>query len=70
VTIVEQYGFKAEVLAASLRNPRQVRDAALVGAHIATLPFTVLESMLKHHKTYEGMALFTADVVPEYARLG
>jgi transaldolase len=70
VTIVEQYGFKAEVLAASLRNPRQVREAALVGAHIATLPIGVLENMLKHHKTYEGMALFTADVVPEYARLG
>ena len=70
VTIVEQYGFKAEVLAASLRNPRQVREAALAGAHIATLPFKVLENMLKHHKTYEGMALFTADVVPEYTRLG
>jgi transaldolase len=69
VQIVEQYGFKAEVLAASLRNPRQVREAALVGAHIATLPFSVLENMLKHHKTYEGMALFTADVVPEYAQL-
>ncbi len=69
VMIVEQYGFKSEVLAASLRNPRQVREAALVGAHVATLPFAVLESMLKHHKTYEGMALFTADVVPEYAKL-
>ncbi len=69
VEIVEQYGFKSEVLAASLRNPRQVREAALAGAHIGTLPFTVLENMLKHHKTYEGMALFTADVVPEYAKL-
>ena len=69
VQIVEQYRLKAEVLAASLRNPRQVREAALAGAHIATLPFTVLENMLKHHKTYEGMALFTADVVPEYSQL-
>jgi transaldolase len=69
VQIVEQYRLNAEVLAASLRNPRQVREAALVGAHIATLPFTVLENMLKHHKTYEGMALFTADVVPEYSQL-
>lgn len=67
--IVEQYRLKSEVLAASLRNPRQVREAALAGAHIATLPFTVLENMLKHHKTYEGMALFTADVVPEYSQL-
>jgi transaldolase len=57
------------VLAASLRNPRQVREAALVGAHIATLPFSVIKEMLKHHKTYEGMELFTADIVPEYAEL-
>jgi transaldolase len=69
VQIVEQYGLKSEVLAASLRNPRQVREAALMGAHIATLPFGVVENMLKHHKTYEGMALFTADVVPEYAQI-
>lgn len=69
VQIVEQYHLTAEVLAASLRNPRQVREAALAGAHIATLPFTVLEDMLKHRKAYEGMALFTADVVPEYSQL-
>jgi transaldolase len=66
VEIVEQYDFDTEVLAASLRNPRQVRESALVGAHIATLPFGVIQDMLKHHKTYEGMELFTADIVPEY----
>jgi transaldolase len=69
VEIVNIYGFEAEVLAASLRNPRQVREAALVGAHVATLPFSVIQDMLKHHKTYEGMALFTADIVPDYATL-
>jgi transaldolase len=69
VEIVSIYGFEAEVLAASLRNPRQVREAALVGAHVATLPFPVIRDMLKHHKTYEGMALFTADIVPEYETL-
>jgi transaldolase len=69
VEIVGIYGFEAEVLAASLRNPRQVREAALVGAHIATLPFSVIQDMLKHHKTCEGMALFTADIVPEYEKL-
>lgn len=69
VEIVGNYGFEAEVLAASLRNPRQVREAALVGAHIATLPFSVIEDMLKHHKTYEGMKLFTADIVAEYAEV-
>jgi transaldolase len=69
VEIVNLYGFEAEVLAASLRNPRQVREAALAGAHIATLPFGVIKDMLKHHKTYEGMELFTADIVPEYAEM-
>jgi transaldolase len=69
VHIVEQYGFESEVLAASLRNPRQVRESALVGAHIATLPFGVIQDMLKHHKTFEGMELFTADVVQEYVSL-
>jgi transaldolase len=69
VEIVNIYEFAAEVLAASLRNPRQVREAALIGAHIATLPFGVIKDMLKHHKTYEGMELFTADIVPEYERM-
>jgi len=69
VYIIEHYGFKTEVLAASLRNPRQVREAAVVGAHAATLPFNVIKDMLKHHKTYEGMESFTADIVPEYVEL-
>jgi len=69
VQVIEHYNFETEVLAASLRNPRQVREAALVGAHIATLPFGVIQDMLKHHKTFEGMKNFTADIVPEYAEL-
>ncbi len=69
VDIVEAYRFESEVLAASLRNPRQVREAALAGAHIATLPFDVIRDMLKHAKTYEGMKNFTDDIVPEYADL-
>lgn len=66
VEILGNYNLKTEVLAASLRNVRQVREAALVGADIATLPFSVIGDMLKHHKTYEGMKLFTADIVPDY----
>ncbi len=69
VDIIEYYGFDSEVLAASLRNTRQVREAALLGAHISTLPFSVIRDMLKHHKTYEGMQAFTADIVQEYADL-
>lgn len=69
VQILKNYNYKTEVLAASLRNPRQVREAALVGAHIGTLPFEVIKEMLKHYKTYEGMETFTVDVVQEYADL-
>ena len=70
VRIIEHYGLQTEVLSASLRNPRQVRESALAGAHIATLPLGVIQDMLKHPKTHGGMALFTADIAPEYAALG
>jgi len=69
VQILKRYGLKTEVLAASLRNPRQVREAALVGADISTLPFNVIRDMLKHEKTYEGMKNFTRDIVPDYVKL-
>lgn len=69
VEILEHYEFKTQVLAASLRNTRQVRECALVGAHVATLPFSVIEDMLKHHKTFEGMKAFTKDIVKEYQEL-
>lgn len=69
VQILEHYGYDAEVLSASLRNTQQVRESALCGAHIATLPFAVIKDMLKHEKTYEGMDLFTKDIVPEYEKM-
>ncbi|MFC2162111.1 transaldolase family protein [Candidatus Altiarchaeota archaeon] len=69
VQLLKYYGYETQVLAASLRNSRQVREAALVGADIATLPFTVIADMLKHAKTFEGMDKFTKDIVPDYAEL-
>jgi transaldolase len=69
VEILDLYNFQTEVLAASLRNPRQTREAALAGAHIATLPLEVISMLLVHDKTLEGMRLFTQDVVPEYQQL-
>tara|TARA_Y100000310_G_scaffold345863_1_gene471785 strand:+ start:48460 stop:49269 length:810 start_codon:yes stop_codon:yes gene_type:complete len=69
VEIMREYNLKSEILCASLRNPRHVREAALVGADIATLPFSVIKEMLKHPKTFEGMAKFTKDIVPEYVKL-
>lgn len=58
-----------KVLAASIRNPQQVREVALAGADIATLPFNVLEKLLMHTKTREGMISFIEDVVPEYKKI-
>lgn len=69
VEILEYYEIETEVIAASLRNTRQVREAALVGADIGTIPFKVIGDMLKHEKTFEGMKAFTKDTVEEYAGL-
>ncbi len=66
VEIFKKQDIKAKVLAASLRNPRQVREAALVGADIATLPYKVIKELLVHYKSQEGMRNFTEDVIPEY----
>ncbi|MCW4021264.1 MAG: transaldolase [Candidatus Bathyarchaeota archaeon] len=64
--IYRNYGFKTEVIAASIRNPRQAREMAELGVHIATLPFDVIKGMIGHYKTVEGMKSFTADIVPQY----
>jgi len=67
--LFEKQEVDCNLLAASLRNSRQVREAALAGADAATVPFSVLKSMVAHPKTREGMEKFTADVVPEYQAL-
>lgn len=67
--IVEIFGahkIKTEVLAGSVRNARQARELALAGAHIATMPFSVLNDMLNHEKTTEGTIKFSQDTVDEY----
>ena len=66
VAIFRIYDIKTEVLAASMRNARQVREAALIGADIATVPYPVIQELLVHYKTQEGMEKFTDDIVPEY----
>lgn len=66
VDVFNKYNFKTEIIAASIRNSRQVREIAETGCHIATIPFYVLKEMLVHYKTAEGMRKFVADVVSEY----
>jgi len=69
IKIYRAYDFKTEIIAASVRNARQVREVAELGVDIATIPFNVIKKMISHYKTMEGMLKFTADVVPEYRAL-
>jgi len=61
VEIVETHGLQARVLAASLRHPLHVTQAALAGAHIATIPPSLLPQMLKHPLTDAGIERFLDD---------
>ncbi len=61
VTIYRNYGFKTQVLAASIRNPLHVVDAALAGADVTTMPFAVLEQLTKHPLTDIGLKKFLDD---------
>jgi transaldolase len=55
------HGIEAEIIAASIRNPIHVTDCALAGAHIATVPYSVISQMMKHPLTDQGIEKFQAD---------
>ena len=61
LTIYENYDFATEVIVASVRHPLHVVDAALLGAHIATIPFKVIEQLSKHPLTDIGIERFLKD---------
>jgi transaldolase len=61
VSIIETHGFESEVLAASIRHPRHMTEAALAGAHVATTPFKVLQQMVHHPLTDKGIVQFRKD---------
>lgn len=61
VTIVEVHDLDSEVLAASIRHPRHMTDAAMLGAHIATTPFKILQQMVHHPLTDKGIKTFRED---------
>ena len=61
IAIYENYGFETEVIVASIRNPVHVLDAALIGAHIATIPYKVLIQLTEHPLTKIGLDRFLAD---------
>ncbi len=61
VTIFENYCYETEVIVASIRHPRHVLDAALMGADIATIPFKVIAQLVKHPLTEKGIETFLKD---------
>jgi transaldolase len=70
VAIVRTFELDADVLAASIRHPRQVTEAALAGSHIATVPFKVLEQMVSHPLTDKGIVQFRKDWRAAQAAIG
>jgi transaldolase len=61
VAIYDNFGFPTQVLAASLRGPLHVKESALAGAHIGTMPFKVLDQCFNHPLTDSGLEKFLAD---------
>ena len=61
VEIYDNYDWKTEVLAASIRSPVHVIEAARMGADVATMPFKVLEQLIRHPLTDKGLEQFLAD---------
>ena len=61
ITIYKNYGFKTEIIVASVRNPVHVVEAAIAGAHIVTIPFDVVQKLFKHTLTDVGLKKFLED---------
>ncbi len=61
VTIYQNYNFSTEVLVASVRHPMHVVEAALIGADVITMPYNVIEKLIKHPMTDIGLEKFIAD---------
>lgn len=60
-TIFDNYGYMAEIIVASVRNPIHVLDSALIGADIATIPYSVMIQLAKHPLTDSGIEKFLKD---------
>ncbi len=61
IQIYNNYGYQTQVLAASIRHPLHVVEAAMAGAHVATIPWKVLDQMFNHPLTDKGLAAFLKD---------
>lgn len=61
VTIYQNYDFPTEVLVASVRHPLHITQAALIGAHVCTVPFKVITQLVEHPMTAQGLQKFLED---------
>ena len=61
VTIYNNYGYKTQILAASLRTPNHVIESAMIGAHIGTMPFKTPDMLFNHPLTDKGLEQFLKD---------
>jgi transaldolase len=61
VLAFENYGYETEIIVASVRHPRHVVESLAMGAHVATVPFKVLECLFRHPLTDVGIERFLAD---------
>jgi len=61
VDVIENYGYESQILVASIRSPLTVEKSAVIGAHVATIPFKVLKQMIKHPLTDNGIDAFLKD---------
>ncbi|MCR5103752.1 MAG: fructose-6-phosphate aldolase [Eubacterium sp.] len=68
VQIFENYGIETEIIAASVRNTVHVTDCALAGADIATVPYAVIEQMVKHPLTDQGIEKFQNDYIKVFGK--
>ncbi len=59
--IYDNYGFSTKILAASIRHTTHVREAALIGADVSTMPLKVLKALYQHPLTAKGLEIFLAD---------
>jgi len=59
--IIKNYGFTSQIIVASIRSPLTVAKAAELGAHVATIPFKIMEQLVKHPLTDVGIKKFLAD---------
>lgn len=69
-TIYDNYGYDTEILAASIRSVNHVKQAALIGADVATVPPAVLKALVKHPLTDKGLEAFLADWAKTGQKIG